>query len=52
MLLDSHGGGVGGPGEVEYIQPVEEDHQDWEDGGASLRSVCRKRVTVSSLQDL
>ena len=39
MLLDSHGGGVGGPGEGEYIQSVEEDHKDWEDGGSSLRSV-------------
>ena len=39
MLLDSHGGGVGDPGEGEYIQSVEEDHQDWEDGGSSLRSV-------------
>ena len=42
--LGSHGGepgegdeGPGGrPGEGEYIQPVEEDHQDWEDGGFSL----------------
>ena len=39
MLLDSHGGGVGGSGEGEYIQSVEEDHQDWENGGSSLRSV-------------
>ena len=39
MLLDSHGGGVGEPGEGEYIQSVEEDHQEWEDGGSSLRSV-------------
>ena len=39
MLLDSHGGGVGDPGEGEYIQSVEEDHQDWEDGVSSLRSV-------------
>ena len=39
MLLDSHGGGDGGPGEGEYIQPGEEEHQDWGDGGSSLTSV-------------
>ena len=39
MLLDSHGGGDGEPGEGEYIQPVEEEHQGWEDGGFSLTSV-------------
>ena len=46
MLLDSHGGGVGGPGEGEYIQSVEEDHQDWEDCGSSLRSVIVILQTV------
>ena len=39
MLLESHGGGDGGPGEGEYLQPVEEDHPDWEEGGSSLNSV-------------
>ena len=39
MLLDSHGGGDGGPGEGEYIQPVGEDHPEWEDGGSCLTSV-------------
>ena len=39
MLLDSQGEGEGGPGEGEYIQPVEEEHQDWGDGGYSLWSV-------------
>ena len=38
MLLDSHGGGDGGPGEGEYIQPVEEDHPEWGVGGSSLIS--------------
>ena len=37
-MLGSHGGGDGGPGEGEYIQPVEE-HQDWDGGGSSLTSV-------------
>ena len=44
--IGSHGGepgegdeGPGGrPGEGEYIQPVEEDHPDWEDDGFSLGS--------------
>ena len=40
MLLDSHGGGDGGPGEGEYIQPGEEEHKDWEDGGSSLTLQC------------
>lgn len=39
MLLYSHGGGDGGPGEGEYIQPVEEEHQDREDGTSLQRSV-------------
>ena len=39
MLLDSHGGGDGGPGEGEYIQPVGEDHPEWEDEGSCLTSV-------------
>ena len=38
MLLDSHGGGDGGPGEGEYIQPGEEEHQDWGEGVSSLTS--------------
>ena len=38
-MLESHGGGDGGPGEGEYLQPVEEDHPDWDEGGSSLNSV-------------
>ena len=38
MLLDSHGGGDGGPGEGEYIQPGEEEHQDLGEGWSSLTS--------------
>ena len=46
MMLDSHGGCVGGPGDGEYVQPVEEVYQDWEDGGCSLWSIIPLRSSL------
>ena len=57
LLLDSHGGGDGGPGDGDYIQPpVEEEHQDCGDvscvGRGGPCSSDKKSVSASFWQDL